>query len=377
MICSKCKKEMPLEALFCPFCGISLAEKKRKATKRANGTGYVYKTPSGKYVAQITTGWVKREDGIKRRQTRSRTFEKKKDAVAALAKLTAEPTREMLTLRQIYDRWMPTHKAGKQTLDCYKAAFKYFRDIELMRIDSIAIEDYQECIDECGHGRRTQENMRTCLGLMYKYGIPRHLIPDDLNLAQFLHVGGETAAHREAFTDVQIEKIRRTATPEAEDVLMMIYLGFRPSEYLSLTADSYDAKHHAFVGGAKTDAGRGRTVPVSAKIQPMVDARVERGGYIAAQPNDAQWPLKAFTEKVFYKALEDAGISNPIVTVAGETPRHKYTPHSCRHTFATLMKRATGSDKDKLALIGHASDEQLRDYQDVHYDDLRKIIDAI
>ena len=377
MICSKCNNEMPPEARFCPFCGISLAEKKRKATKRANGTGYVYKAPSGKYVAQITTGWVKREDGIKRRQTRSRTFERRKDAIAALAKMSAEPTREMLTLRQLYDRWLPTHKASKSTLDCYKAAFKGFAEVEIFRLDNITIEDYQECIDSCGHGKRTQENMRTCLGLMYKYGIPRHLIPDDLNLAQFLHVGGEAAAHRESFTDVQIEKIRRTKTPEADDVLMMIYLGFRPSEFLSLTADSYDKKHRAFTGGAKTDAGKGRTVPVSPKILRLVEDRVQRGGFITAQKNGSQWQLKAFTENVFYKALRDAGIDNPVVTVAGETPRHKYTPHSCRHTFATLMKRAAGSDTDKMALIGHASDEQLRDYQDVHYEDLRKIIDAI
>ena len=377
LICPKCQRETPPEAKYCPFCGVSLTAKERRARKRANGTGSVYKLPNGKYAAVITIGYKKGADGIKRRQTRKRVFDKRKDAVAALAKMTAEPTREMLSLRQLYDRWLPTHKAGKSTLDCYKAAFKGFAALEPYRLDNISIEDYQECIDECGHGRRTQENMRTALGLMYKYGIPRHLIPEDLNLAQFLHVGGESAAHRDAFTDVEIEKIRRAGTPEAEDVLMMIYLGFRPSEFLALTAEDYDKTHRAFTGGAKTEAGRNRTVTVSPKIAPVVVSRVNRGGFIAKQKNGSQWTLKTFTEKVFYKALRDAGIDNPLVTVAGETPRHKYTPHSCRHTFATLMKRAAGSDKDKLALIGHASDEQLRDYQDVHYEDLQRITDAI
>lgn len=377
MICPKCKKEMPPEALFCPFCGVSLTAKERRARKRANGAGSVYKLPNGKYAAVITTGYKKGADGIKRRQTRKRVFDKRKDAVAALAKMVAEPTREMLSLRQLYDRWLPTHKAGKSTLDCYKAAFKGFTALEPYRLDNITIEDYQECIDECGHGRRTQENMRTCLGLMYKYGIPRHLIPDDLNLAQFLHVGGEQAAHRDAFTDVEIERIRRTGTPEAEDVLMMIYLGFRPSEFLDLTADDYDRQHHAFTGGAKTEAGKGRTVTVSPKILAIVEERIKNAGFITHDKTGSKWRLQPFTEKVFYKALDDAGISNPIITVAGETPRHKFTPHSCRHTFATLMKRAAGSDKDKLALIGHTSGEQLRDYQDVHYEDLERITNAI
>lgn len=60
-----------------------------------------------------------------------------------------------------------------------------------------------------------------------------------------------------------------------------------------------------------------------------------------------------------------------------ECRRHRLTPHSCRHTFATLLKRAHGSDADKLALIGHTSTDQLRDYQDVPVEDLRRIIDQI
>lgn len=42
-----------------------------------------------------------------------------------------------------------------------------------------------------------------------------------------------------------------------------------------------------------------------------------------------------------------------------------------------MMKRVTGADKDKQELIGNASAEMLRYYQDVNVDDLRKITDAI
>lgn len=41
------------------------------------------------------------------------------------------------------------------------------------------------------------------------------------------------------------------------------------------------------------------------------------------------------------------------------------------------MKRVDGADKDKLALIGHTSNEMLRYYQDVDYQDLRKITDSL
>ena len=79
---------------------------------------------------------------------------------------------------------------------------------------------------------------------------------------------------------------------------------------------------------------------------------------------------------MFYDLLDALGLPNPTFDVNGQQ-KHTYTPHSCRHTFATLLKRVPGADKDKLSLIGHASDEQLRYYQDVNLDDLRQITDKI
>ena len=73
--------------------------------------------------------------------------------------------------------------------------------------------------------------------------------------------------------------------------------------------------------------------------------------------------------------MDACGVDNPLEGPEG-AKRHRYTPHSCRHTFATLMKRVDGADKDKLELIGHTSNEMLRHYQDVSLKDLRKITDV-
>lgn len=79
---------------------------------------------------------------------------------------------------------------------------------------------------------------------------------------------------------------------------------------------------------------------------------------------------------MFYAALEAAGIDNPISERNG-IKYHRYTPHSCRHTFATLMKGIPAPTADKLKLIGHTTDAQLRDYQDVDIENLRAITDQI
>ena len=375
MNCKKCGAVLPDGAIFCPMCGRKQT-RERSPKKRGNGQGTVLELPSGKYKVVVTLGYYTDEQGKRHRRTRSRVFARKKDAVAAVPELlNAKPAeKKRVTFKELYDKWLPTHRAGKSTIDCYKAAIKYFAPLWHVPVADIDLDDLQECLDECPHGKRTRQNMKAVCGLVYKYGIPRKIIPENLNLAQFLIVEGEGTARRASFTDEEIEAIKKACgkVPHAEEVYILIYTGFRPSEYLSLTADSYDNALQTLTGGSKTAAGRDRVVTLSPKIAPLVAALAASGGPLLKDPSGKPWTLKGWTEDVFYPVLEAAGIDNPV-----EDRRHKYTPHSCRHTFATLMKRVEGADKDKQELIGHASAEMLRYYQDVEIADLKRITDAI
>ena len=385
MICKYCSSEIPDISTFCLHCGKRLARKpaSHSPKKRGNGQGTVLVTKGGKYKAMVTLGYYTDENGKRHRKMRCQTFEKKKDAVAAIPRLLTDPRREIkkdITFKQLYDQWFPTHRAGKSTMDGYKAAMKHFQDVWFLRMSDIDIDDLQECVDDCPHGRRTRENMKALCGLLYKFGIPRHVIPENLNLGPFLIVTGDGAAHRDSFTDVQIEKIRQACgkVTGAEEIYVMIYTGFRPSEFLALKSADYDIAHNSVSGGAKTEAGRNRVVTISPKIKSILAAHKAIGSEtLFPDANGKMWSLRAFTDDLFYPALKEIGIDNPMVEIAGGKTRHKYTPHSCRHTFATLLKRAAGSDKDKQELIGHASAEMLRYYQDVDLEDLKRITDAI
>lgn len=363
--------------LVCPFCGRP-ANYTPPSKKRGNGQGTVLKTASGKYKAIVTLGYYLDDDGKRHRKVRTKVYSKKSEAVGALAALKQEEEKKAVTFQQLYTKWLPTHRAGKDTINCYKAAYKHFKPLYPLQISAIDIDDLQECLDDCPHGKRTRQNMKTMLGLMYKYGIPRDYVPNRLNLADYLKVDGDAAAHRSSFNDIQLEKIKKACgkVPHAELIYILCYLGFRPSEFLDLTVADYDKEKGIIVGGAKTEAGKGRVVPVSPKIKPWLDKIVPESGYLI--PLDKRVDrLKVFTNEIFYPTLEAIGIENPMVEIAGGKMRHKYTPHSCRHTFATLMKKVAGADKDKQELIGHASAEMLRYYQDTDLPELRAIIEAI
>lgn len=380
MIC-KCGQELQDGWIVCPVCKRKVASC-RQVKKRSNGSGTITKLPNGKYKLQVTTGYYLDPQGKRHRKTRTKTFAKRSDAVAGVEDLKKAPEKKKpVTFRELYEAMIENHRAGKSTLDCYRAAYKYLCTIAYMPIADIDVDDLQECIDDCPHGKRTKENMRAVIGLTYKYGIPRHVVPENLNLAPFLKVDGDPAAHREAFSDKQIEAIKKACgiVPQAEIVLIMIYLGFRPSEFLALKKADVDLDNRYVIGGAKTEAGKQRIVTISPTIFDAVARLCSGEGYLCSRDEKGlvAWKLRDFSEMLFYPVLDAIGIDNPMVEIAGGKLRHKYTPHTCRHTFATLLKRVSGSDKDKQELIGHASSEMLRYYQDVDLTDLKKITDNL
>lgn len=398
MICSnpKCGRDLADGFAFCPYCGRKQQRSPRKTKSRGNGLGSVYKLPDGKWCAEKTVGWT--VDPLppgsppgavpkKRRQKVRRRFQTKKDALAALPFLTAadrhprtgsmtQRKKTKITLRELYDQWEPTHDRSRSTMNCYRSGFRLFAELWSTPMEDLDVDDLQTCLEDSDAGRRTQENARAALGLVYKYGIPRDAVPKDRNLAQFLRITEPGGTKKPGLSLAELNLVRKAAAdgdPFGAIVLCHCYLGFRPTALLQLTVADYSPPRRCFVGGIKTEAGKGRTVTVSPKIQPYVDDLVAAagGGYVFGRLGE-QLSLAEYREE-FYALLDRCGIKNPI----DDSGRHRLTPHSCRHTFATLMKNARGSDTDKLALIGHTSSEQLREYQDVPLEDLRAITDQL
>lgn len=372
MNCVKCGKEIPDAAPYCCWCGKK--QQAKKATKRGNGTGSVYRQ-GDKWVAAITKGYRIEGDKKKRVVVKKCGLKTKKEAIECLATLAGKPQREKdITWRTLFDLWIPTHRAGKSTLDCYRSAEKYFATLEFWKLKDIEIDDLQECLNDCPKGRRTKENMKALCGLMYKYAIPRGYA--NLNLAQYLAVSGEHGEERESFSVDQVEAIHASCgkIPYADYIYCMCLLGFRPSEFLALDVANYDAEEKTITGGAKTEAGKNRIVPISKKIQPIISALAKgrSSGPLFCDGDGNAFSYNRFRNLYFYPAIDAIGIHNPVVN-----GKHKYSPHTCRHTFATMMKGINAPDKDKMKLIGHASAEMLRYYQDVNLEDLKKIINSM
>ena len=376
MECKKCKKEIPEESAYCNWCGACQVRKQRKK-RRGNGQGSVYQLPDGKWRAVKTLGYEKIGEKLKPIQNTKSGFKTKKEALDYLPNLATKPKsiNQDARFKDIYDLWKPTHETsvGKDTMYCYKSAYRHFKPIWYFKFSEIGIDDLQECVTDCEKGKRTQQNMKVLLSLLYKYAIPRGYVPNNLNYSQFIKVGGDAMGTRTEISEEGVEIVRKSIgiVPYADYIDCMIYTGYRPNEFLSLDAADYDRKERCFVGGGKTEAGTNRSVTVSPKIQGIVDRLIEgkESGPIFCDQDGSRFSLHRFRSDYFYPAIEAMGLQQP-------EPK-KITPYSCRHTFATKMKRIQAAKKDKLELMGHASETMLMHYQHVNYNDLRKITDNL
>lgn len=139
------------------------------------------------WTIRITKGWV---DG--RQQYRSKGgFKTKSDALAYISELRNTPDIPMQTdtYKEMYDRWYDFYapRIKSTTMASYKAAFNHYKSVWDRPIMQLTAQELQSCIDSCGRGRSTLDDMRTVCSLVYKHA-QQNNVPIS-NPAEYLYCG--------------------------------------------------------------------------------------------------------------------------------------------------------------------------------------------
>lgn len=345
--CKRCGKEINLDAAaYCPYCGSKQQAKARKAGKRANGEGTVYKR--GKtYRAEFR--WTE-VDGVHVKGKGG--FETKK---AALDYLAANRDRGSLqihrTFAQVYEEWSSLHynNISDKKVVAYKAAFKKVGVLHTMAWRDIGIRHLQAQINACTGGFYSKRTMKDLFSLMSQYAILSGY--GDKNYATELKLPPKQQPHKEPFTREDVDRLwfaYRRGDTFAGQILIMIYTGMRYGEASTIKPEDIHLDKGYMMGGIKTAAGKEGEILIIDKIKPLVESimlPVNQIGEVSAEG---------------FRARFDACLQR--------TGCEPHRPHECRHTTATLLAQEGVQPAIIKEIMRHASYQQTIEYTHIDRD---------
>lgn len=374
MNCPKCSRAVPDGSSYCNHCGKKLTVQERKPSRKTRGNGQGTCYQRGKtWTACVTVGWLLPADPSKPKRPVRKTrggFRTKKDALNACAELMLASTeRRRITLEQCWNEWSFSYekRVVPSTFAGYKSAYNHFSPLHGTYMDLISITELQACVDGTD-GHRTKQNMKTIAGLLWKYCVAHNLL--DRNITNVLYTGKGQSVQRDPLVQDEVEKIKGAigSVRYAEYIYCLVFLGMRPGEMLELRKEQL---HHYIkenkdgeltadiwyiIAGKKTAAGKDRVIPIPSQILDIILERAWIPG------TDLLYPMYVFSRKkepslIRFKQMTDAylnkSVFKPMAEMLGIVGGK--VPYSARHTYADMLKEATGSDKGKAALIGHSN----------------------
>lgn len=333
MECIKCKKEIPAGSMFCCWCGKKQESAPKKALKRANGTGTVYKLQGRR-----TRPWVAAKG-----KTIIGYFDKKTAALEALARLQGRSIDEIYnwTFKQVYEAWKDEHfrDIGAKGIESYERAYDVFEPLHDRKFRELRTADYQIVIDKYSDKSHSLlSKFKQLATQMSQWGIRQELITT--NFASFIKLPENVKKEKDIFSEEDIHKLEADGSQAAKLALMMVYTGMRIGELFGLRTENV---HETYViGGEKTKAGRNRIIPIRSEGRKYFAEFKQRAkGDLLISGYSGQKVIANFRNRDYYPLLERLGIS-------------KKTPHATRHTFASWAVANNIKPELLQKMLGHA-----------------------
>lgn len=270
-----------------------------------------------------------------------------------------------ITFAEVYQLFRNEHfpKITDATRSSYSNAFKHCYHLYDKQFNTLKLSDLQEIIHEVavsGAGYASQKKVRNLFHMLFKYGLKNDLVNKDYS--QFVTVAkDDKRKEKRPFTIRQIHKLSRSGIPNAELLLMLIYIGLRPSEFLRLESSHINWKqNYLVVKESKTIAGRNRVVPIHKSVLPFFQKRKDNKFIIGTDKRMAYGTFRT----MFKKVTKELNIDRK--------------PYECRHSLASMLDTYGGNPISIKKILGHAMpDVRSKYYTHKRLPELRKCINLL
>ncbi len=326
-----------------------------KKMKRRNGTGgvtFLGKNRRNPYMAFRSLNIC----GIRKKQPLG-YFQTEEVAYAFLDEYLPSDIMPNLniTLEQLYNEWRKYYfdYIGKDTQQNYSAVFNKrlchlykipFANIRTAHLNKIAS-------DMSSMSESSREKYKLLMTALYDYAIENGIC--QTNLGKLINIKTkvkdkqkikEMQIAKPIFSDLQIRILfKNDSKPYVDTILILIFTGFRIGEMLKLSKFNIDWENEIITGGSKTEAGENRIVPIHPLIKPYLlkyyNACADDGQLIK-RIDGKELKYNHYLKYCFKPALEELGMEG-------------FTPHRCRHTFATKYTEHSDDLKSLKDIMGH------------------------
>lgn len=313
--------------------------------KNPNGYGSVVRLSGNRrnpYCVRKTKGWNDKGQPV---YLVVGYYSSREAGMIALAEYNRNPydvDAAKITFAELYDKWKEKKlpKLSKSLQSSLKNAYNHTKQIQNMKYRDLRSFHMQDCIDSCGCGYSTQGAMKNLFGHLDRFAM-------ELDVIQKMYSGLVTAepipeTSKVPFTDDEVTKLWAVQNqPFVDTVLILLYSGWRITEFVTLKSADVDLQAGTMKGGIKTKSGKGRIVPIHSKVQAFVQSWMNRGTEYLITDEKGR-PFTASTYRAQFNAVMDSlGLD--------------HCPHECRHTLRSRLDSAGANKKCIDMILGHKS----------------------
>ena len=288
-------------------------------------------------------------------------FKTKKEAMNCLAEYNLNPydiNLRNISFQEVFEKFYETKKnvVSKNRLKNYKAIFKKLESLGKMKMADIKTLHLQKLFDAFTDiAPNYVREIRSLCGLIFKYAIQMDIINKDYSRFLVLRKF-EKIRENNVFTKEEQEKLwNNLELRGAKEVLILIYTGFRASEFLQIKKENIDFLNWTIKGGLKSEAGKNRIVPVHVNIKNIL--------FELPGTKENHLSYSNFRSKIFIPLMQKLGMQHRI--------------HDTRYTFATAITEVSQNNAAITAVIGHTNIEMTRKYSKTNIEKMRKEIEKI
>lgn len=318
--------------------------------RRANGTGTICVRDKNKYrkpYAVRTASYM--ENGVRVYGKYLGYFRTRKEALECLAQYSVLPYDRTVTFKQVYNHLckceFPSLKTS--TVEGYEYAWKHLTPLYDKKIADIKTANLQAVISAIDSDSM-QDKTKSLLKRIYKYAVQNDIVFKDY--AKFIQVKTKTKTDKEPFTDDEILRMfDHCDDKDVQDVLILIFTGYRIGEFLSRRREDIDIENEIIYGGNKTDLGKRKIMPIHPFIIDFIRERYDSGKEYPFSNID----ISSYRKRHYSRALKLCDIPYR-------------SPHTCRHTFAHLLTRTASPNELQVSrLLGHSKFQTTADWYTV------------